>query len=178
MSMSFDALPALAEGKVDLVITSDPVEAPNLVFQPLFRFEVLLAMAKSHPLAGKRFVEPPDLARETLITYPVGPERLDVFQYFLNPAGVQPEGLRTSELSLMILELVKIGRGLAALPNWVLAGALARKQIAALRLGKSGLWSTLYAAIRAADHELAFLNAFIEIARHTAQHTLSNIKPV
>lgn len=108
-----------------------------------------MAMARSHPRSGKRFVEPQDLARETLITYPVVTERLDVFHHFLQPAGVQ---------SL-----------------WLSVDALARKQIVALRLGKSGLWSTLYAGNRAADRELvAYLNAFIE----TALHTLTDIRSV
>ncbi len=178
LSMSFAALPALAEGKIDLVITSDPINDPDLAFQALFRFEILLAMATSHPLATQKIVQPQALESETLITYPVLTARLDLFRRFLEPAGVEPARVRTSELSLMILELVKSGRGVTALPNWVLATPVSQKKIVALRLGNQGLWSTLYAAIRDADRRLAYLNAFIESARQTAEHTLSGIRSV
>ena len=95
-SKRFDALSALADGEVDLVITSDPVKNPRLAFQALFRYEMLLAMATSHRLAGRKLVEPRDLESEILVTYPVAPSRLDVFRRFLEPAGVQPAGVRTS----------------------------------------------------------------------------------
>lgn len=91
---------------------------------------------------------------------------------------MEPARVRTSELSLMILELVKSGRGVAALPNWVLATPIAQNQIAASRLGNQGLWSTLYAATRDADRRLAYLNAFVESARRTAERTLSGIMSV
>ena len=176
-SMSFDALPALSAGKVDLVITSDPIEDPDLGFQPLFRFEILLAVPRSHPLAARGHVEPQDLSNETLITYPVAPSRLDVFRRFLDPAGVAPACVRTSELSIMIVELVKSGRGLAVLPSWVLAPALEQRQIAAPPLGRTGVWSKLYAATRTSDQGLAYLDAFMETVRRTALRTLAIIEP-
>ena len=177
-SKSFAALPALAEAQVDLVITSDPVDTPDLVFAPLFRFEILLALAPGHPLADKPRVQPLDLAHEVLICYPVERARLDIVRRFLEPAGVEPAGLRTSELSVMILQLVKSGRGVAALPNWVLAAALAERQIAVSRLGETGLWSTLYAGMRARDRERPFLDAFVAEARRTARRLLAGIEPV
>jgi len=54
--------------------------------------------------------------------------------------------VRYSELTLMIVELRKSGRGVAALPNGALATAPAKQQIAMCSLGESGLCSTLYAA--------------------------------
>lgn len=56
-------------------------------------------------------MQPQDLADQTLITYPVERSRLDVFKQFLNPAGVEPLAVRTSELTLMMVQLVANGRG-------------------------------------------------------------------
>ncbi|NKN34283.1 LysR family transcriptional regulator [Marichromatium bheemlicum] len=176
-SESFAALPALAEGKVDLVVTSDPIDDPELRFDALFGFEILLAMARGHRLAERPWLCPQDLRAETLITYPVERARLDVFRRFLEPAGVEPAGVRTSELSVMLLQLVKSGRGVSALPNWVLASALDAREIAAARLGPEGLWSTLYAATRARDHDRAYLAAFIGEARASAQRVLEGVVP-
>ena len=117
----FDPLPALAEGEVDLVITADPVELKDIAYLPLFDYEMQLAVASDHRLAGKAFLEPRDLAGETLITYPVDRDRLDVFTRFLQPASVEPAAIRTAELTLMAVQLVASGRGICALPNWVLS---------------------------------------------------------
>ena len=168
-SVSFEALTALREGRVDVVVTSDPVEDEALAQIPFARFEVLLAMAPEHPLAGKSHVFPRDLAGETVITYPVAPERLDVFRRFLCPAGVEPAAWRTSELTLMILVLVKSGRGVSALPAWTLEAAQADGLVAARPLGEGGLHSTLYLATRAGEQRQAYVAAFVEAVRRRAE---------
>lgn len=173
---AFDAIPALTRGKVDLVITSDPQQTPDLVYEPLFRYQALLVLAKDHPLAKKRFIEPQDLKSQTLITYPVEDKRLDIFQYFLTPAGIKPAGQRASELTVMILQLVASGRGVAALPNWVVTEYIENDYVIAKPLGKNGVWSTLYAAVRLADRNLAFVDAFIMRAREVALKKLKNIQ--
>ena len=87
---SFSPLPALARGELDLVITSDPQEINGITYEPLFAYEVQLAISKKHPLARKSHIDPQDLASETLICYPVDRNRLDVFTRFLDPADVEP----------------------------------------------------------------------------------------
>ncbi len=173
LGLSFAALQRLLAGDADLVITSDPVDRPGLKFSPLFRFQILLALAPDHPLARRSLIEPQDLAAETLIAYPVNPLRLDVIRSFLLPAGIEPAGIRTAELSLMIIELVKSRRGVAALPSWVLAQAVGSGQIAARPLGAEGLWSTLYAASR--TDPPPYLAAFIETAAETAARLLPDV---
>ncbi len=177
-SQSFEALPALLEGELDLVITSDPIADPRLRFQPLFGFDILLALSPSHRLAGRKYIKPSDLAGETLITYPVERERLDVFSRFLTPAGVEPAAVRTAELALMMLELVKSNRGVSVLPGWVLAAPLAAGQVVSRRLGKRGLAATLYAASRKADQGQTYLEDFIATAQRSAFAELAEIEPV
>ena len=91
---SFTPLPALARGDLDLVITSDPIDLPDIHYEPLFEYEAMLAVSKRHPLSQKTFIDPLDLADQTLITYPVDRDRLDVFTQFLDPAGVDPRSIR------------------------------------------------------------------------------------
>ena len=175
-SFAFEPIPALSRGRVDLVITSDPQETPDLVYEPLFRYQALLALNNHHPLKAKKYIEPDDLRDLTLITYPVERSRLDIFNYFLDPAGVEPALQRTAELTVMILQLVASGRGVAALPNWVLTEYLDYSYVSARPLGKTGIWSTLYAAVRKSDRELAFVEAFLNQARDTAFKKLRNIE--
>ncbi len=164
-AFTFDPLPALERGEVDLVVTSDPRPLPGIRYQPLFRYQALLAMHPRHPLAEKAFVEPEDLAGETLITYPVARERLDLFTRFLDPAGVTPARVRHTELTVMMAQLVASRRGVAALPDWALAEYLANGTLAARPLGAEGLHGTLQAAIREEDSARAWMRDFLETAR-------------
>lgn len=173
---NFDSMPALLNGDVDLVITSDVQNANGVIYQPLFTYQAMLVMACDHPLAGRAYIEPQDLAQETLITYPVPRNRLDIFRNFLHPAQVEPLSQRTTELTLMIMQLVASHRGVAALPNWVVADYLAYNYVAARPLGQDGIWATLYAAMRAEQVTSAFTQGFVDIARETSFRTLTGIR--
>jgi LysR family transcriptional regulator for metE and metH len=165
VGVSFEALPALQKGEVDLVISSDPVKRDDLQFEELFEYEALLAMSQSHELAQKKQIRPSDLAEETVITYPVNRQRLDVFRRFLQPAGVEPAAVRHSELTSVILLLVASGRGVAVLPDWVLREAAQAESLATRPLGRNGLKGTLYSAVRRTDRDLTYIRDFIELAR-------------
>lgn len=176
----FAPLPALVRGDLDLVVTSNPdPELKGIHYQPLFSFEMVLAVSRRHPLAEKRWIAAEELAGEVQITYPVERERLDIFQHFLDPAGVEPTDVRTAELTVMMVQLAASGRGVCALPNWALHDYLQKGQkgfIAQLRLGEKGLWSTLYAAVREEMLEQAFLEDFLHTARETCFANLKGIR--
>lgn len=165
VGVSFEALPALQKGEVDLVISSDPLKSTDLQFAELFDYEALLVMPADHPLVRKKRIQPTDLAEETLITYPVNRQRLDVFSRFLQPAGVEPAAVRQSELTSVILLLVASGRGVAVLPDWVLREAEQAGTLATRPLGPRGMKGTLYAAVRRAEFDKAYLQDFIALAR-------------
>ncbi len=176
-AFSFTPQAALVRGDLDMVITSDPVDNDAVRYLPLFRYELVLAVARQSPLAGARAVAPRALAEETLITYPVEHERLDVFTAFLDPAGVAPAALRTAELTPMMVQLVAAGRGVAALPNWALTEYLDLDLVRAVRLGEGeGVWRTLYAAVRDGDEQVPFIQEFMDTARALCFSNLSGIR--
>ncbi len=171
-----DAQDSLRQGDLDLVVTSNPGTHPDIACLPLFRYESVLLVAPDHPFAARPWIAPEDLRPETLVAYPIDPDRLDVLRYFLHPAGVEPARVRTTELTLMAVQLAAGGRGVTALPNWAAAEFLARGWVKAVRLGPEGVWCTLYAAVRAADRELAFLSDFLATARETCFNHLQGIR--
>lgn len=173
----FDPLPALAREQLDLVITADPQALPGIHYEPLFRYQGLLAVAKQHRLASHPWITPEELADETLITYPVEHARLDVFSQFLDPAGIEPREIRTAELTIMMMQLVASGRGVCALPNWALTEYLERDYVRAVALGKNGMWSTLFAAIREENRDAPWMEDFLRTARETSFAVLEGIKP-
>ncbi|PCH61263.1 MAG: LysR family transcriptional regulator [Gammaproteobacteria bacterium] len=171
LGMALDPWPSLRDGDIDAVITSDCVSDDAIVFEPLFNYEALLAVARDHPLTSKQYIEPHDLGVHTLITYAVPRQRLDIFSHFLSPADIEPAAVRAVELTALMLQLVASGRGVAALPNWVLADALTKKSITARPLGRKGMHGTMYAAVRDKQRQLAFINEFIVMARHRMAST-------
>ncbi|ARP81053.1 LysR family transcriptional regulator [Bordetella genomosp. 8] len=175
-AFSFAPFPALLRGDLDLVITSDPQTLEAIEYVPLFGYELVLAVSEANPLASQRYVQPEQLADQTLITYPVDRQRLDVFTAFLDPADVEPATIRKAELTPIIAQLVASNRGVAALPNWALTEYLGQGWLKVCRLGPQGVWRTLYAAIRNEDADAPFIKDFLTIARDVCFRTLAGIK--
>jgi len=175
-AFSFAPLPALVRGDLDVVVTSDPQPLEAVQYLPLFRYELVLAVAASNPLAQYKYLMPQQLADQVLITYPVEKQRLDVFTAFLDPADVEPAALRTAELTPVIAQLVASQRGVAALPNWALTEYLNQGWLRICHLGEQGVWRTLYAAVRTEDVQAHYLQAFLAQARETCFKTLNGIK--
>jgi len=171
----FAPLPALGRGDLDLVITADPIEDEGLAYLPLFSYEAQLAVARDHRLANREWVEPEDLAAETLISYPVDRQRLDIFKNFLDPAEVEPARIRSAELTTMMVQLVASGRGVVCLPNWALHEYRTRDYVLVKSLGEEGVWPTLYAAVRRDQASAPFIRAFVDVAKQTCFDNLVGI---
>src|SRR6185503_5890591 len=100
-----------------LLVTPDPLLKPGLRFEPVFDYEQVLVVHKNHPWASQEEVRPEQLNQETLITYPVPIERLDIYNMFLLPANVAPRKHKTIETTDIMLQMVASGRGVTALPK-------------------------------------------------------------
>lgn len=145
----------------DFVVLHDrPQKHPGVVVERLFDYESVAILAPSHPLAKKAWLTPKDFAEETLISYPVADDMLDVIRYFLGPAGIRPRR-RNAELTVAILQLVASGRGVAALPAWSVTEYLRRGYVVAKPLGRNGLRCDLYAAMPQSLAQQAYMQAFI-----------------
>ncbi|QQD21991.1 LysR family transcriptional regulator [Venatoribacter cucullus] len=176
-SFHFEPIPALQRGDIDLVVTSDPGAQADLHYQPLFRYQSVLALANQHPLVQQRCIQPTDLREETLIHYPVDRQRLDIFERFLTPQGIEPKATRQTELTLMMVQLVASGRGVACLPSWALQPYLDSGLISTRPLGEHGVWPTLYAAIRRDQLDSPFMQDFFQQALDSCFRHLPGIQP-
>lgn len=173
----FEPLPALMNGELDLVITSDIQPRSEVHYEPLFDFEMRLVTATNHPLAEKRFIEPQDLSHETMLSYPVQKNRLDVVKHFLQPAGIEPAKWKQADNTLMLVQMVSAGLGVAALPNWAISEFSRQGLITSIPLG-GGLWRRLFAATRHSDRNKRYLQAFFTTARQQSKSHLEGIKTV
>jgi LysR family transcriptional regulator for metE and metH len=170
-------LELLADGVADVIIGSPQKRRRGVAWHPLFRFEVLAILPTDHRLRSRRYLAAQDFADETLITYPVPDDRIDLIRHVLKPAGIKPRR-RTTELTLAILQLVASHQGVAALPNWGVASYVNREQVLGLRIGRTGLWSDLYAATTTAMAKQPYLRDFLETARRECFANLEGILPL
>lgn len=161
----FGGLGALIDHEIDLLVTPDPEDRPGLTYLPVFDYEQVLVVNCSHRLAGAAHVEPRELATETLITYPVDVERLDIYNLFLTPAGVQPKAHKTLESTDLIFQMVAAGRGVGALPRWLVEENATRVPVVPVRLGERGVPKQIHLGLREVDSSIAYMAAFIDTAR-------------
>lgn len=161
----FGGIGALFGHDIDVLVTPDPLHRPGLVFEPVFDYEQVLVVASGHDLASKAWAEPADLADETLITYPVELERLDIYTHFLLTAHASPARHKTIETTDIMLQMVAAGRGVAALPRWLVEEYGERMPIAPVRLGQGGIAKQIFLGLRERDRGVDYLNSFMNLAR-------------
>ncbi|NJA89442.1 LysR family transcriptional regulator [Rhodocyclus tenuis] len=161
----FGGIGALFAYEIDLLVTPDPLFKPGLHFEPVFDYEQVLVVNRSHRLAGADFVEAAQLSAEVLITYPVASERLDIFKLFLIPAGVAPRRHKTIETTDILLQMVASGRGVSALPRWLVEEYAGQLDIVPVRLGAQGIDKQIFLGARQSETDIDYLKAFIAQAR-------------
>ncbi|MDB5745580.1 MAG: metR [Massilia sp.] len=168
----FGGIGALLGHEIDLLVTPDPVLRPGLRFEPVFGYEQVLLVHKDHPWAEQDDVRPEQLSEETLITYPVPIDRLDIYNMFLLPANCMPRKHKTIETTDIMLQMVASGRGVAALPKWLVTDYAPHLQLRTLKLGPGGIRKHIHLGARVADWDIDFLHAFVALARQTDQYPL------
>ncbi len=163
--LAFDSFPALLREEVDLVISSNPEPLPGLTFHPLFDYQPTFVASALNPLAAKAMIEAEDFRDQTLITYPVSRDKLDVFTDLLTPAKVEPRAQRPVELTAVILMLVGSNRGVAVLPDWVIRDVKMNADYVTRPLAPGNLTRRLYAATRDEDAAKPFMAHFLKLGR-------------
>jgi len=162
----FGGMAALFSHEIDLLVTPDPLQKAGIVFTRALAYEQVLVVARNHRLAVKDFVSPKDLTAEILYTYPVDIERLDIYTEFLLPARCSPKKHKVIEATEMMLQLVAAGRGVAALPHWLIAEQPEEFALSTLRLGRSGIHKHIHLGMREADQVLPYMQGFLNLAQH------------
>ena len=162
----FGGIGALFGYDIDILVTPDPLHKPGLRFEPVFDYEQVLVVSRTHRFAEQAYIVPMQLCDETLITYPVEIERLDIYNQFLLPAGCTPKKHKTIETTDIMLQMVAAGRGVAALPGWLVTEYAEKAAITPVRLGLHGIAKQIFLGVRETDASIDYLKAFVELARH------------
>jgi LysR family transcriptional regulator, regulator for metE and metH len=163
----------LLDASADIVLTSNPQYHANLVYTPLFEYEILAILPLEHKLQKAKYIEAKHFAHETLITYPVSDASLDILKQVLIPHGVNPKR-RVTELTIVMIMLVAANQGLATLPKWAIQNYIHKQYVKTKRIGEHGLWGKLYACTQTPMQN--YQTAFIEHLHATATSNLIGIR--
>ncbi len=162
----FEANPheLLQNAEFDLLITADPIALKGIEYFPIFEYESRLVLSNTHPLVRSEQITVQELAEETLITYPVDKHRLDIMSKLFIPANILPKQIRTTDLTQMLIQLVASGRGIGALPDWVVNEYEQKGWVTSRRLNcvaPEGLRRTLYAGYRIEEKQKSYFEGFL-----------------
>ncbi|MDE2260565.1 MAG: LysR family transcriptional regulator [Betaproteobacteria bacterium] len=170
-----DPVGLIHQDRADFAVISEPDDIVRGVdFHPLFRFEIVAILARGHSLVDKPWLEAADFAGETLITYPVSDEMLDVVRQVLIPAGITVQR-RSTELTVALLQLVASGRGIAALPLWAVKSYLDRGYVRSCPIGPGGLHGSLYGACASQLSTSPYVTDFVRLMRENCFLSLPGI---
>lgn len=165
---TIEPVAALLEGRLDLALLTSSRPDDRLRLRPLFEDEFVVLVGPAHRLAGRQWIEPAELAPEHLILYSPMRERGFTVRRILEPAGVVPARRSHIQLTEAILEMVKAGLGVTALPRWSVEPAIREGAVVPLRVTRRGVQRQWTAATLADRPDLPWLDDFLSLLRAEA----------
>ncbi len=153
----------LLDGDLDVGLITLPVTQDKLRIFELGRDELVVITAPNHAWAARKRVDAGDLAGQPLLVYERRSSTFHLVERALLEAGVFPHIVMELDHLGAVSSMVQVGFGLAVVPRWAVAADLAAGRLAALPIGKTGLYRAWGLALRAEDHQPQTLRAFVRL---------------
>ena len=142
---SMELVAALVEGAVDIALVILPVRHEALETQALLREELVVAVARTHPLAKRRTIALTDLRDVPLVMFRQGYDLRSATEAACRGAGFAPTiAVEGGEMD-GVLRLTAAGLGAAIVPSLIVEP---RGPLRAVRIEKSALTRTIGIAHR------------------------------
>ncbi|CAM7820689.1 LysR family transcriptional regulator [Leclercia adecarboxylata] len=170
-----DPVGLLLQNRADVAIVDETEQTEMVSYSPLFKYEMVAILPNEHPLAQKPWLEAEDFRGESLITYAVPEDRIDLCRKVLKPAGI-PVRRKTTELTMAIVQQVASQRGIAALPIWAVSEYLDKKYVTARSITKDKLMSEIWLASLTDNLDKDFVRDFIHFIRQRCMRLLPDIQ--
>ncbi|MBY0473922.1 MAG: LysR family transcriptional regulator [Nitrosomonas sp.] len=165
----FTGLEGLLNHHIDVLITPDMVKKENIFYEVLAEYQLVLLVSANHPLANTKYLTPELLSKETLLTFPVSLERLDILTHFMTLAHLEPAKLKQIESLEIMLQMTVLKRGVCVLPEWLTDIKSKDLKLRKIRIGKKGLYQKLLLAMRESDKAIPYIQQFIAVGQKIAE---------
>ena len=127
---SLDIMHSLLDLKNEVAVIAKVEDHPDICFIPFSQEELVLILAPEHPLAGKKYVTPAELANEPVIAKEEGSKTRKLVNALFNDHGISPEILMETSNAEFIKQLVQRGEGVSFFVREVVALELQEKKLA------------------------------------------------
>ena len=164
----FSGLEGLLNHHIDILVTPDIVKKEKIHYETLAEYELVLLVSADHPLAEIKQLTPEHLSKETLLTFPVPVERLDILTHFLTPSYAKPAKHKEIESLEIMLQMTALKRGVCVLPEWLANNKCNHLMLKKIRIGKKGMYKKLFLAIREHDKTISYVEKFIAVGQKMA----------
>ena len=171
----FTGLEGLLNHHIDVLLTPDWVKKDGIAYEVLTEYQLVLLVSADHPLANCERVTAELLCKETLLTFPVPLERLDIITHFLAPAHLMPEKLKPIESLEIMLQMTALQRGVCVLPEWLADLKIQSLRLKKIAVGENGLDQKLYLALRETDEAVPYIRKFIAVGRESTDRRLQTM---
>ncbi len=172
----FSGLEGLLNQHIDVLITPDWVKKEKIDYEILAEYQLVLLVSTGHPLVDTPFITPELLCKETLLTFPVPLERLDILTHFLTPAHLEPEKLKQIESLEIMLQMTTLNRGVCVLPEWLADIKNNDIGLKKIRIGRKGLYQKLFLAMRGQDKKIPYIQQFITVGQKTVENSWAALR--
>ena len=160
------------QNKIDIAFCVEPKTDPSLVFEHLFWDELLFLVAPRHPWAIEGRANRTELSKQNLILYTSNSYTYRLIEEYFGDDEIHlKSGMEMGNIDAM-KELVKLGLGIAILPEWVAARELAEQSLVTVPLGKRKLRRN-WGILRRANADTYTIQKFISICRTTSSSLLN-----
>ena len=165
----FTGLEGLLNHHIDVLVTPDLIKKEKIYYEILTEYQLVLLVSHDHDLSNCKRLKPESLGKETLLSFPVPRERLDIFSQFLTPAHVEPAKLKQIESLEIMLQMTALNRGICVLPEWLVDPRVNEMKLRKIKIGK-GVYQKLYLAIREADRSIPYIQRFKSVGQSVADN--------
>ena len=168
-----DAIETLLRRDVDFALTLAPVRHKALATMEAGRDEVVVVASDQNSINRLDRLQASDLQSQAMILPPKPNAEYAVWSGFMLEAGVFPRiTLETDSLELAI-ELAHEGLGLTVAPRWAVGAS--SKGLAAISVGKTGLWRNWTITYPASLRLTSIHRAFLRICSEQLGHAFSGV---
>lgn len=138
---------SLLQHRIDLALSLDPGNEPQLEFHPLFADELFFLVGTQHPWAQSKRIERAEIPKQSFILYSKNSVTFRLVEdYFRREQMVLNTVIEVGSMEAT-KELVKLGLGVSILAQWVARKEIDEGSLVALPLGRRKLqrrWGILH----------------------------------
>lgn len=117
--LTANPIQALLDGKLDLAITSEKIEHPQLLSEELFVDDLVAIFSVNHPFANqKTIITPEDFRFLDFIHYDASNRESFLITEYLSPSGIKPKSITRVAFTELIFDMIKANLGVAVLSSW------------------------------------------------------------